>query len=150
MGGPISGYARGGEVMEEKDRKRMERKRQRAAAKQRGEYEVADWFRDDFANEPQSPLGAGWTWKNKPNWDLQKHLLDETRKYGDGRTKEDRDWHGDRLYDVTPQATLLDNVNYLRASDHANQRPLTPREPFQEWAKAVSYTHLTLPTILLV
>ena len=77
MGGPISGYARGGEVMEEKDRKRMERKRQRAAAKQRGEYEVADWFPEEGHYDPVSPLGRGWKWKNEPNERLKNVLVDK-------------------------------------------------------------------------
>ena len=71
-GGPVQGYSRGGEVEDERRKKREKKRRE---AKARGEYKVADWFPADGVRDPRSPLGAGWEWQNRPNHQLKDALF---------------------------------------------------------------------------
>ena len=87
-GGKVQGYSLGGEVEDEKQKKRADRKREAAA---RGEYEVADWFftgdkskvdprfPGNFGRTGEGAYGAGYEWRNEPN----RKLRDFQAAFGD-------------------------------------------------------------------
>ena len=83
-GGSVQGYSRGGEVEDERRKKKEKKKRE---AKARGEYEVADWFYEGgdktdrrypghFGATSPNDIGAGWVWRNEPNYKLKQHFDD--------------------------------------------------------------------------
>ena len=83
-GGPVQGYSRGGEV---EDKRRKEREKKKREAKARGEYEVADWFYEGgdktdrrypghFGATSPDDKGAGWVWRNEPNYKLKEFYED--------------------------------------------------------------------------